>query len=279
MSNGGGVSIRNSVEGIERLPDQLRALRNAYARMQRLWPSDNRSWIYWAGIHGFPQWHCMHHGRVGFGSQLPFNLFLPWHRAYLLYFENNVRDQDPRASLPWWDWTSEMSHTIGIPRSFAEPRVGSLTNPLFSGPAPAMGTDPAHWTVRFPGSPSALPTRQEIQSLLQLTSFTDFQLQLEDIHDRLHGWTGGTNPNPGFPRGGDMGVVARAAFDPIFFSHHCMIDRLWYLWQLSWGVANMPPDYLSRPLAPFALTVENVLDIRRLGYEYAQSFSEPVSGP
>ena len=76
-----------------------------------------------------------------------------------------------------------------------------------------------------------------------------------------------------------MGVVARAAFDPIFWSHHGMIDRLWYLWQLRHGVANIPQDYLDRPLAPFSLTVQDVLDIRRLGYEYAVTTLPPVPGP
>jgi len=84
----------------------------------------------------------------------------------------------------------------------------------------------------------------------------------------VHGWTGGFNPAPP-PQGGDMGSVAIAAFDPIFWSHHAMIDRLWYLWQLRHGVANIPPDYLDMPLAPFAFTVRQVLDVRALGYEYA----------
>jgi hypothetical protein len=33
----------------------------------------------------------------------------------------------------------------------------------------------------------------------------------------------------------------------------------------------MPADYLDKPLAPFALTVRDVLDINQLGYEYAQA--------
>ena len=72
-----------------------------------------------------------------------------------------------------------------------------------------------------------------------------------------------------------MGVIATAAYDPIFWAHHCMIDRLWYLWQLRHGVSNIPPDYLDMPLAPFAVTVQDVLDINRLGYEYAQSSTHP----
>jgi hypothetical protein len=34
-------------------------------------------------------------------------------------------------------------------------------------------------------------------------------------------------------------------------------------------VDNIPPAYLSRTLAPWAMTVADVLDVRRLGYSYA----------
>jgi tyrosinase len=66
-----------------------------------------------------------------------------------------------------------------------------------------------------------------------------------------------------------MGVISSSAFDPIFWSHHCMIDRLWYLWQVQHGVNNLPPAYLTKVLAPWSLTVADVLDVRKLGYTYA----------
>ena len=68
-----------------------------------------------------------------------------------------------------------------------------------------------------------------------------------------------------------MASVATAAWDPVFWSHHCMIDRLWYLWQIRHGVNNIPPDLLPMVLQPFPLTVRDVLSINSLGYEYAVS--------
>jgi len=263
-----GVVTRQSIEAMQANPAALAALRDAYAKMQAFSETDNRSWIYWAGLHGFPQWFCWHHGRAGLGSQRPFNLFAPWHRAYLVYFEFTARDRNNDAILPWWDWTSVGSHTDGIPRSFTEPTANGAPNPLATGPLPSIQGAPARRTVRFPGNPASLPTAARVEAALQLSSFVDFSIQLEDIHDAVHGWTGGFNPAPP-PQGGDMGSVAIAAFDPIFWSHHAMIDRLWYLWQLRHGVANIPPDYLDMPLAPFAFTVRQVLDVRALGYEYA----------
>jgi hypothetical protein len=58
-----------------------------------------------------------------------------------------------------------------------------------------------------------------------------------------------------------------------------MIDRLWYLWQLRWGVTNIPPNYLRQTLAPWGLTVQDVLDIHRLGYEYAGAVASAPAPP
>lgn len=107
-----------------------------------------------------------------------------------------------------------------------------------------------------------------VNDILGLSQFADFTSQLQNVHDYIHGWTGGTGPNG---VGGDMGVVATSAFDPVFWAHHAMIDRLWYLWQLKWGTNNIPPDYLDKTLAPFAYTVRDVLDVHTLGYDYASS--------
>jgi tyrosinase len=188
----------------------------------------------------------------------------------LVYWENVMKDQNDRAVLPWWDWTSDTSHIVGVPASFTAAKVNGNANSLYSGPVPAMLSDPPRQTTRFPGDPSQLPTANDVENLLSLTSFVDFTAQIEDIHDFLHGWTGGMDPN-NQNQGGDMGVVATAAYDPIFWSHHCMIDRLWYLWQLRQGVNNIPQDYMTMPLAPFNQQVGDVLDINRLGYEYVAS--------
>jgi tyrosinase len=40
-----------------------------------------------------------------------------------------------------------------------------------------------------------------------------------------------------------------------FWSHHAMIDRIWYLWQLSELGMDPPPDMMSTVLAPFPMTV------------------------
>jgi tyrosinase len=65
-----------------------------------------------------------------------------------------------------------------------------------------------------------------------------------------------------------MGSIGTSAFDPVFWAHHAMIDRIWYLWQLRHGVNTIPAEYLDLALFP-GLTVQQVLDVHALGYDYA----------
>jgi len=244
MANGGVV--RPSAEHAN-----VAALEDAYQKMQAISAADNRSWIYWAQFHGFNRFECWHHARVG-NDLFPYDLFLPWHRAYLTFFDNAARDQNAEAILPWWDWTSDASHQNGLPAAYTA--GGSA---LQSGPVPAINGQPERQTTRNPSSPGSLPTPKDVEDLLVLSDFRDFSNQLQDIHDRIHGWVGG-----------DMGSIATSAFDPIFWAHHAMIDRIWYLWQLRHGVNNIPASYLDKALFP-GLTVQQVLDVRALGYDYA----------
>jgi tyrosinase len=222
---------------------------------------DNRGYFHFAGMHGLPNQYCQHANA----------LFLPWHRAYLYMLELALKDIDSSASLPWWDWTSDDSHGTGLPLAYTDT---SIPNPLLSGqtglPQSTLNDIQTQLpntlnfaavppvTVRSPGSPGDLPTLDTINSVLSAATFDDFSAQLEDQHNFIHGWVGGS-----------MSIVPIAAFDPIFFAHHTMIDRLWYMWQLrnpNAGVGTLP---LDQALLGTPLTVGQVLDISKLGYDYA----------
>lgn len=263
-----GLVLRKSVDSLPAA--ELTALRSSYTSMQQI--MDNRGYNYHAGLHGLPSLYCWHNGR-SLRGQIG-NLFLPWHRAYLLFFENALRDLDPNVSVPWWDWTAPQTSQVGIPPAFAQANVDGQPNPLYSARifVPTANPPLDRPTRRYPLAPNQLQNLSTLINapnigVLSLTQFEDFSNQLEDIHDQIHGWTGGNNGTIG----GDMGSVAVAAFDPIFWSHHCMIDRIWYLWQLRHGMNNIPQQYLNMTLAPFPLTVRDVLSINSLGYEYAVS--------
>jgi tyrosinase len=199
---------------------------------------------------------CVHHRE----------LFLPWHRAYLYFFEKALQDLTPGVTLPWWDWTN---HADGIPNAYAKPRANGRKNPLFDSPIQPSGrVAPSQArTSRTPGPPGALPSAAEVEAVLKNPDFFTFQTQLESIHDGVHVWTGGT-----------MGDISTAAYDPLFWAHHCMIDRLWYLWQLRHPGTGISASLLDRALAPFPMTVRETIHVSQLGYDYAAA-TAAAKGP
>jgi tyrosinase len=242
---------RKSVTALN--PEDLTNLRTAITKMEAI--KDDRGFGHWAGIHGLPLPMYCHHGDL---------LFLPWHRAYLYFFEQYLMDQVDAARLPWWDWTDQ----AGIPAAFATAKVGGRANPLASGPISgipaaqftAEGVPKRTTTFRRPKANSQLPSPAQVNQILSLSKFDDFSMQVEDqLHNRVHVWTGGT-----------MGLIPLAAYDPIFWAHHTMVDRLWWLWQLRHPGAGPDPSMLNTALAPFPnITVAQTLDVTTLGYDYA----------
>ena len=277
MATGAPTALRQAVPvrhrpNIEEMTGpQIEELRAAFAEVQKIFDGDERSYAYHAGHHGLPlPKEC----KVAHG----WPAFLPWHRAYLYRFELALRDTGRDVMLPWWDWTK----TPDIPGAYRDEKTstGDL-NPLFSAPIPAVareqgeravGDEEAETrelaqlpdTMREPGRPGTwLPTESQISLALEEKDYEDFRQTIESYHGRVHIWVGG-----------HMGNLPFAAYDPIFWAHHCMIDRLWRKWQLEHPQASFPLSLRPQPLEPFNLTAEAVLDPTALGYDYAVSIGQ-----
>lgn len=249
-----------STQGLAQLLEAHRELRLISEQS----PDDGRGYNSIAGLHGFPlDLYCQHRNL----------LFLPWHRAYLYYLELALTDIVPGAAIPWWDWIRRPNHDAGLPSIFTDAQINGQANPLFDAPIlldqryydwlreSLPGTlsdhDPPR-TVRDPGPIEELPTEQSIDDILRAPTFADFSGRLESMpHNQIHSWVGG-----------GMSVTLTAAFDPIFWSHHAMIDRLWYLWQISEFGEDPPASQLNVILLPFNMTVRDTLNINDLKYEY-----------
>jgi tyrosinase len=248
------VALRHRRD-VRRLTDgQLGDFRQAIAAAQAI--GDDRGYQYWAGIHGLPlPISCQHHT----------DLFLPWHRAYLYFFEKTLQDRVAGVTLPWWDW----AHQQHMPSAYDARRVAGRANALYDSSIQQAGRRSSREsrTSRAPGQDGLLPSAQEVEAVLTNRDFFTFQAQLESIHDGVHMWVGGT-----------MGDISVAAYDPIFWAHHAMIDRSWYLWQLRHPGAGPPGTILDRALSPFPITVRQTLDVSQLGYDYAAS-TAATSGP
>jgi tyrosinase len=239
---------------------QLTSLRGAFAAVQAI--DDDRGYGYHAGIHGLPL-------PIGCDAAHGTDYFLPWHRAYLYFFERALRDQVPDAMLTWWDWRVSATRAGHLPKPYVNKTAGGKRNPLFSASVDPLalqqgGNQVPPVTEREPGAPGApsLPSYDEVEAVLQLTDFLDFTAQVEGLHNNVHVWVGG-----------HMGQIAYAAFDPIFWAHHCMIDRIWRLWQLRHPGSLPPASILDEALPPFRMTVRQTLSVSALGYDYAVASS------
>ena len=174
--------------------------------------------------------------------------------------------------LPYWDWAA--SGGSALPSILARETVtvrtpfGSqvIENPLYSylfHPETRRHlSTPYERTVRSPASRAEDATsrneliaqmlqgsqgslRQRLYSLL--TTYDDFRAfgsntwsqsnnqdadSLEGLHDTIHGLVGD---------GGQMNFPSVSAFDPIFFLHHCMVDRVFAMWQTLYPSSYVQP--------------------------------------
>jgi hypothetical protein len=228
--------------------------------MRALPKSDRRSWTFQAAMHGTidpmamdPLFNQCQHGTLQ---------FFTWHRAYLHFFERILRwaANDPTLNLPYWDWTLQPI----LPEPFRSP-ADSSANSLYE-------------PKRKANDGSALLTQvvvTDLENALANTAFpasgdTGFSPDLEGSpHGAIHTLVGG--------QGGLMSSVPTAANDPIFWLHHCNIDRLWNVW-LNRGGGRVNPSeaaYLDQAYsfadetgATVTVKVRDIIRSATLGYRY-----------
>ena len=216
--------------------DEIADLRDAFGRLKA--SSQDKNYSFFASVH-FAHTTNVHQSE----------LFLPWHRAFILEFEDALRAFYPNLTLPYWDWIEDPS----IPASFAT----NESNPLYAD----------RYTVEFRRENGLeLPTSSSIDKIMTDMSFFAFGGGIDDAgdleceHNMVHIWVGPL-----------MREIAASPCDPVFWVHHANVDRLWARWQSLHPGAN--PFNLSLSLEGLSpkWTVYSTLDINNLGYEYVES--------
>ena len=262
-------------------------------------PADPRSWRFQAALHGFdgveddllhPQnWSSCRHFSW---------FFLAWHRQYLFYFERMIQFhlQDDTWSLPYWDYTKfdgEDDSCRILPEPFRSPRTD---NPLF---ASRRDADVNHET-----DPTPLPrARCDARPALAFGTFA------QDPAEPIHSFGGGALRDTrgslsargaleGTPHGqvhvlvggdanGLMWDFNTAGLDPIFWLHHCNLDRLWDVWIDKWGVDRLPQHPVFRDTTfklfdsdgqPVGKPISETVVSSDLGYVY-ESTAQPSGTP
>ena len=196
--------------------------------------------------------------------------FLPWHRMYVLWLERIIRylTKEPKFTLPYWNYSAPgPTHGI-LPAAF---RKSIILSPLFS---------PLFVPNRNPGVNSGQPidAPRRGRGSLETTALSECSYDPQGavqgfcqaldfgLHGNVHVLIGDEE---------NMGSVPWAARDPIFWMHHCNIDRLWASWNKG-GRSN--PNSAAFLNATFTFadengqkvvgTVKDVLSTQALGYVY-----------
>ena len=191
------------------------------------------------------------------------DFFLPWHRMFVMAFEAIVRQVagEPSFTVPYWNYLDPAQHAI--PAQFRRPgdaTWGALYSPNRN-PAVNAGGAIASSTVL---SASVLS-----EATYSSSGFDDgFCAGLDNgLHGAVHVGVGnGIN---------GMGAIPWAANDPIFWLHHCNIDRLWASWNAAGGANPTDPQFTSKPFVfadpsgqQTSKVVSGVLDLGSAGYAY-----------
>lgn len=165
-------------------------------------------------------------------------IFFPWHRWFLVQFENLLRRIDCRVTVPYWDWSRVAHHWWNV----------SDSNAIWNSSNHGLGGDgnlsdyacvedgpfsKEKWRllkrtgggclrrnfyyVKLDGDAKHLKRTLA----LPLERFFEFEGIVRDTyHSQLHDWIGGTMYDP---------LTSSNAPEMVF--HHAFLDKIWFQWQ------------------------------------------------
>jgi tyrosinase len=248
---------RMEIEEFSKHPELVAAIRTGIQKMREVVdPKNTGSYKYWHYSHWMPAgsppsdmvsvWNQCKHAD---------SFFMSWHRGFLHYFEKILRQAsgNKNFSLPYWDYYKNPN----LPKIFTEPTLqGGAPNPLYW-PRRERTTVAGLTFSAFADSVTVFPWGPG-------ETFED--LAERNPHNRVHDQVGGS-----------MGQVPSAPQDPIFWVHHCNIDRYWSAWIAAGGGRQMPPandDLFWKERFAYNLggswnvSVREMNDSKNLGYTY-----------
>jgi tyrosinase len=212
-------------------------------------------------------------------NQQPALYFLPWHRMYVYYFEQIIRSISgkPEFTLPYWSYTDSSHHAL-------PPEFTMENDPVFK---------PLFRAQRKPGNNNGQPidagrppflNLNDMKFPLYVSSGGDgFCTQLDqNLHGNVHVNVGTQPPAP------DLGMtfVPTAANDPIFWLHHCNIDRIWASWNKAGGANPNDATFKGTTFTfaevngkPVQRKVGDVLETPQLNYVYDTYLQRPPGSP
>ncbi|MCO5562891.1 hypothetical protein L7F22_016527 [Adiantum nelumboides] len=272
--------------------DYAAKLDKAYGLMKGLPSDDPRSFMQQANIHCA---YCSATYQMG-NSSTPLQvhaswLFFSFHRWYVYFHERILASLlgDDTFALPFWNY----DHPDGMTIPGAYISWPNLTDvyrePSHLPPSPVM-LDYYYMNASLRTSDEQVAAnlatiyRMVVSGATTQYSFFGQPYRKDDSpepgygtletmpHNSVHGWTG-DQQQVGKK---DMGTLYAAGRDPVFYTHHTSLDRLWEMWK---GLGNEDiddSDYLNSEFVFYnenaelvKVNVRDSLDTVKLGYVYA----------
>jgi len=204
--------------------------------------------------------------------------FVPWHRWFILAYENILRKVDCRVTVPYWDWsldsdspfTSDVWNTdlckyTGLGGN-GSPSGGCVNTGPFAYPGWRLTPSAQNGCLRR-SNDGAVSDCTAVQDVLDTTTaqFNDFHFGLEVmLHNTVHVRIGGTM----------RGLESSNA--PEFFLHHGFIDKIWGDWQekgLSYKIHRYYNDVTTMPGTVYS--PRDVYDLDNQPYYVKVYYEEP----
>jgi len=197
------------------------------------------------------------------------NYFLPWHRMYLYFMENIIRQVSghPEFAMPYWNYTSSDTSLRGVlPQQF---RLSSdpLYRYLYRPERTSLANSGQPIQKYQAGDPMDISTAMAASAYSTVGTVQGFCRAIDSgIHGRIHVLVGTSK---------GMGAVPYAGRDPLFWVHHSSIDRMWASWTANGGVNPASASWATKTFV-FAngagqrvtSALKNYFDIGTLGYSY-----------
>jgi len=276
LNPGGPLRMRKDLSTIDPMGEEMEKLKAAFRGIMDRSPGEPNSYFDIAGLHWFPApaTYCVHEE----------DRYNPWHRAYLLAFENALRSVPgcEDVTLPYWDIGSGV-----VPKVlFEEPFDEYLFQKDVIGDEEIIEVGEGETTQRNSkreieaALDSPISTiRRNINLALRAPTWLSFNglppysNNIIGAHNSGHGVCGNT-----------LAIPNTAAYDPLFWFFHCNWDRLWWQWQHNAGVQRLSAfrDLMTRTgedsawlddpviglIEPFAVLSEVTIDSIELGVNY-----------
>jgi tyrosinase len=255
--------------------------------MQSQTLDNQNSWWFFAAIHGqnlagtvFPSWGAIpappNVPTTPLPSQADIKLywdqcqhqswyFAPWHRGYLIALEAQIRSAvvslggPDTWALPYWNYFGPGTEYEIPPAFTAQSLPDGTPNPLFVNarygpnndgnifiPIPPVAQTCEKNTV-YTGSNAATKPPGFGGPKTGFMHSGNVSGNLEsNPHNQVHGDVGGFINQQKYGLMSDPDI---AALDPIFYLHHCNIDRMWAAWNNLGNSNPTDPNWLNGPAA------------------------------